>query len=527
MIKKRIILGLTVLMVSSLSISAQSKKLNKKQKKIFNEADSYYNYGDFLTAKNLFLEVYPFDSLNSELNFKIGNSLYNLKEYDDALSYLQNGIAFNKDAKYMIAYLHLFKANLKQASLVINEYKQTINPNFSMYSIKDLDRLLEKVNYAEKAMSKPEVVNIINLGKDINSENAEYVPLISSDESILIYTSRRFREGKNEMDPTGKPFEDIYISKRTSSGKWSTAVPISGEVNTPEHDACVGLSPDGQRLFTYKSNENLIGGDIYESVQENGKWMRPVKMSSNINNEFSIEPSASLSLDGRTFYFSSNREGGYGGFDIYRVKLLPHGEWSLPKNLGPTINTPYDDDAPFIHPDGQSLYFSSKGHQNMGGFDVFKSNLIDEEEWSKPENLGYPTNTTKDDIYFVISANERHGYYASDKEGGFGEHDIYMIDYLEKKLRQSVVRGNVSDFHSGEKLRADISLLSIENSEMAGTYISKAETGDFIFLVNPDVEYELMIELEGYETYVQNISFSVEELLEPQEVEFKLKAIED
>src|SRR5690606_39024939 len=133
------------------------------------------------------------------------------------------------------------------------------------YSIKDLDRLLEKVNYAEKTMSKPEVVNIINLGKDINSENAEYVPLISSDESILIYTSRRFREGKNEMDPTGKPFEDIYISKRTSSGKWSTAVPISGEVNTPEHDACVGLSPDGQRLFTYKSNENFIGGDIYES----------------------------------------------------------------------------------------------------------------------------------------------------------------------------------------------------------------------------------------------------------------------
>src|SRR5690606_13486306 len=171
-------------------------------------------------------------------------------------------------------------------------------------------------------------------------------------------------------------------------------------------------------------------------------------------------------LDGKTFYFSSNREEGYGGFDIYRVKLLPNGEWSLPKNLGPNINTPYDDDAPFIHPDGQTLYFSSKGHEGMGGFDVFKAHLIDEEEWSQPENLGYPTNTTKDDIYFVISANERHGYYASDKEGGFGEHDIYMIDYLERSLRQSVIRGNVSDAKSGDKLRADISLLELSNAEL-------------------------------------------------------------
>src|SRR5690606_28634117 len=144
------------------------------------------------------------------------------------------------------------------------------------------------------------------------------------------------------------PFEDIYISYN-ENGEWSKAEPIPGDVNTPKHDACVGLSPDGERLFTYRSNENLIGGDIYESILIDGRWTTPVRMDDEINNYETIEPSASLSLDGKTFYFSSNREGGYGGFDIYRVKLLPNGEWSLPKNLGPNINTPYDDDAPFIH----------------------------------------------------------------------------------------------------------------------------------------------------------------------------------
>lgn len=520
-------LYLGVVLISIGSLNAQSQALSKKQKKVFREADSYYEYGDYLTAKNLFMEVYYADSTDNEINYKIGSSLFNLKEYEASLAYLQEGIAYNLDAKYMIAKVHLYMNNLKQASLVVKEYKQTINPKFSIYTLKDLNQLLEKIKFAEKAMKNPDVVNIINLGSGINSENSEYVPLISSDESILIFTSRRFREGKNEMDPTGKPFEDIYLSNRTPSATWTKAIPIPGDVNTPEHDACVGLSPDGQILFTYKSNKNLIGGDIYQSIVEDGKWMRPVKMSSKINNEYSIEPSASLSLDGRTFYFSSNREGGFGGFDIYRVKKLPHGEWSLPKNLGPSINTEYDDDAPFIHPNGKTLYFSSKGHKNMGGFDVFKTSLLPDEEWTEPENLGFPTNTTKDDIYFVISANERHGYYASDKAGGFGEHDIYMIDYLEKDLRQSVVRGNVRDNENGEAIQANISLLSLSSSEVVGSYISSPKNGDFIFLVNPDEKYEIMVELDGYETHTEEISYSIDDLMKPQMMNFKLKPLED
>ncbi|MEQ8909763.1 MAG: hypothetical protein RIC95_11255 [Vicingaceae bacterium] len=499
----------------------QSKQYNRQQKNTFEDADSYYVYGDYYTASKLFLEIYDVDPDFREINYKLGDALFQLDEFDEALPYLEKGIGFNLDAHYQVAQIHLYQGNLQACREVIEDFKNIIEPKKSQYNFQDLNRLLEKTQVAERMMLNPEVVNIINLGKKVNSKNDEYVPLIASDESVMIFTSRRLREG-NELDPSGQPFEDIYISMHVD-GEWTKAKPIPGDVNTDVHDACVGLSPDGERLFVYRSNDNLIGGDIYESFNKDGLWTTPVRMGEEINNYETIEPSASLSLDGKTFYFSSNREGGFGGFDLYRVKLLPNGEWSKAKNLGPTINTPYDDDAPFIHPNGKTLYFSSKGHKNMGGFDVFKSELQEEEKWSEPENLGYPTNTTKDDIYFVISANEQHGYYASDKSGGFGEHDLYMIDYLEKELRQSVIRGKVVDAKSGKAIQSDISLIELESGELSGAYRTNQQTGSFIFLVNPNVEYDLIIEANGYQELMEPILYQVEDLQKEQNKTFKLK----
>lgn len=502
-------------------VNAQSKQYTKKERSTFLDADSYYIYGDYLTAKNLFLEIYATDSLFPEINYKIGDAYYELKKLDSAMHYLARGVEYNLDAKYLIAKIYLHNGDLAPSKRMANGFKSEMNLRYSIYTYDDVDRLIEQINYAEEMMASPESVRIVNLGKNINTENAEYVPLIASDESVLVFTSRRIREG-NGLSPTGEPFEDIYISRKNGD-EWEEAKPIEGQVNTPKHDACVGLSPDGERLFVYRSNKNLIGGDIYESVLVDGKWSVPIKMGDNINNEESIEPSASMSLDEKTFYFSSNREGGYGGFDIYRVKMLPFGKWSEPKNLGPTINTPYDDDAPFIHPDGKTLYFSSKGHQGMGGFDIFKSEY-DGDKWSKVENLGFPTNTTKDDIYFVISANKQHGYYASDKKGGYGKHDIYMIDYLEKSLRQSVVRGNVSDKKSGEKLYANINVHK-KGADMPDTYIANGNSGDFIFLVDPDVSYEIEVKVMGYEKYITTVNYSVEELMKAQNINFELTKI--
>jgi YHS domain-containing protein len=522
-------IGISLLIAAMLcgvtGVKAQSKNYNKEQKKIFWDAESYYVYGDYLTAKNLYKKIEGVDPYFTEVQFKLGDSYYKLEAYDSAKYHLKKGRFFNADGIFYLAKIYLYEGNLEKAEETLEEYLVDRDARRTAVKEQDIERIKGNIKTAAKYLQVPEVVNIINLGEDINSKDDEYVPLISADERMLVYTSRRITEN-NKMDPTGRPFEDVYLSERASGNdKWGKAKPIEGEINTPKHDACVGLSPDGETMFIYRSNENLIGGDLYESVKMDGKWTVPVRMSDNINNENTIEPSASLSLDGRTFYFSSNRPGGYGGFDIYRVVKLPNGEWSLAKNLGPSINTPFDDDAPFIHPDGKTLYFSSEGHENMGGYDVFKSQLLGDTTWTKAVNLGAPTNTTKDDIYFTISANEQHGYYSSDKKGGFGGHDIYMIDYLEKSLRQSVIRAYVKEASLALPLEANISLIEMETGDLAGVYLSNPLSGKFIFLVNPNVEYEIIIEATGYEEYSEIIQFSVEELMGEQSKEFKIKPI--
>ena len=378
---------------------------------------------------------------------------------------------------------------------------------------------MQNIAFAEEQLQYPEIVNIINLGDAINTEAHEYVPLISANEELIIFTSRREEDSKT-MDPLGEPFENVYYSKSIDARTWSPAKLLEGKVNTDGHDACVGLSPDGNTLYIFRTNENQVGGDLYESLFIDNKWITPVRMSKNINGLYSIEPSASISLDGSTFYFSSNREGGFGGFDLYRVIKLPNGEWSLPLNLGPGVNTIFDEDAPYIHPDGTSLYFSSKGFQNMGGYDIFKS-VSKDDVFQSPVNLGAPTNSTKDDIYFTIPANEQHGYYSSGKKGGYGKQDIYRIDYLERSLRQSVIAAKVT--LNGTPSFSEISLIDLETGEMVGVYSSNPTTGKFIFLVNPDVEYELIVEVDGAEEYSEIVSYTVEDLLHNQKKLIQLK----
>lgn len=519
---RRILIAFFLVMSMASPLFSQSKKYNKDQKNTFLDADSYYVYGDFNTALKLFLSLENIDEDFNELNYKIGYSYYQIKKEKEAIPYLIQGANYDKEAYYYLAKIYLSREELQKAEEALNEYEKRWREN-AKYNKEDIQFIRNKIKTAREALANPEKVNIYNLGPNINTANDEYVPLIDGDEGTLIFTSKRETEN-NGMSPSGLPFEDVYISRRQPSGDWSKAVEIPGEINTGGNDACVGLSPDGERLFIFRPNENLIAGDIYESVYNGKIWTKPVILDDHVNNFKSIEASASLSLDGNTLFFSSNREGGYGGFDIYRVVKLPNGEWSWPKNLGPKINTSRNEDAPFIHPDGKTLYFSSQGHKNMGGYDIFKSTMIETDLWSDPENLAYPTNTCGDDIHFVISSNEQRGYYSSFKESGFGGQDIYQIDYLEKSLRQSVIRAYVKD-KNGKPVQADISVLDLETGELSGVYLSNPRNGSFIFLVNPNISYELLVEAANFEEYIEELSYSVEDLKERQVLQIPLTAL--
>ncbi len=206
-----------------------------------------------------------------------------------------------------------------------------------------------------------------------------------------------------------------------------------------------------KKMIVYRTNKELTGGDLYFSVFENTNWSNLEKLPEAINSKYA-ESSASLSEDGNILYFSSDRDGGYGGKDIYRSIRFGNGDWSLPLNLGPTINSKFDDDAPFISADGKSLYFSSKGHKTIGGFDIFKLSLKEDgNSWSLPQNLGYPVNTVKDDIYFVTTEDENKGYYSSSRDGGYGGQDIYRINLIDKNQMVVIVKGQVYVEDEGEE----------------------------------------------------------------------------
>ncbi|MES2734434.1 MAG: OmpA family protein, partial [Bacteroidota bacterium] len=295
------------------------------------------------------------------------------------------------------------------------------------------------------------------------------------------------------------------------------------------------VSPNGKQLFIYKDSKS---GDIYASSLVDSvtyQWSKPVSMGDNINSRFQ-EPSISMTADGKIVFFSSDRPGGLGGLDIYYSRKQSDGTWGVATNLGNTINTPYDEDAPFIHPDGETLYFSSRGHATMGGYDIFRC-YFEKDQWTKPENLGYPINTVDDDSYFVLSADNNHGYYASANDGGFGEKDIYVISMPKRESLNSanvteiklapriiqaaaavkeitivqqvrspttILRGTVTDALTKKPLEAKVVLIDNEQNEIVAEITTDVETGNYTVTMPSGKNYGLTVEKEGYVFHSEN-----------------------
>ena len=400
-------------------------------RKILKEADAHFKYKDYHNAVPLYQEVLrlrPDHPKRLQLLYRLGYSHLYAAHKNEALAPLlevyTTAPAFSKDLLYLLAQAYHYD-NQFDSALVFYQKALATLPKQS----KQIQKKMQECQFGKDYLAKPVPARIQNMGSVINSPFPDYVPLISADESVLIFTSRRKGTNGGQKDPQdGLFFEDIYMSLR-EEGVWTAPSPLPKPINSPSHDACIALSPDGQQLFVYKPGKAGMG-DIYVSQRkENNTWTEPLSLGDRINTKHR-EPSASISADGQTLYFSSDRPGGLGGLDIYKSQRLADGTWGAPENLGPSINTEYDEDSPFVQ-GMQRLYFSSQGHSSMGGFDIFVSEADAQGQWTAPRNLGYPINTTDDDIYWVVSADGRRGYYASSKKGGFGEKDIYVIQILD------------------------------------------------------------------------------------------------
>lgn len=415
-----------------------------------------------------------------EVYFYLGTSYQMLNQFDKAISYF---------------------------SLLKKSVKAERNGNGAS---SDVDRAIEQCNTGKKYIQDPKSVRIFNLGPRINSNDPEYAPVISADESKLIFTSKR-KEGTGSLTtPDGFYYEDIYIADKVSEGWkvqsldsaekkekhnmfyvfWSKSRQIGSSINTRDHDAAISLSPDGKTLFIYRDNF------IYETRFDGGKWGTPVKLSDNVNEKRSFQPSCSMTNDSKLLYIVSDRPGGSGGKDIYVSAKQADNTWGPCTNLGENINTEYDEDAPFITSDGKTLYFSSQGHDNMGGYDIFKSELVDG-KWTKPQNLGYPTNTGADDIFFVMNANETRAYLSSIKDDTYGNYDIYVLSFLpETYLYAFVKEGNaLTPINTVIRTRGHKPPLD------TGSYSATSTPGFHkLTLLAPD-DFTLTVEAQGYKTH--------------------------
>lgn len=490
--------------------TALSGGFDKDQKKRLEDANIYFEIGDFKNALEIYKELYQIDSANREVAFRLGVSYFNLRQPFESLSYFEQAKSLGEqEAYYFLGRIYHLQQKFDEEIRSYQLYKNIEERESA--TIEEVNRLIESAEYAKLLMERPENVDIVNLGPRVNSEYHEYAPLVYGAENELYFTSRRPSTTGGGKDPYGFFFEDIYHSKK-EHGNWTDPRSLDAAVNTPTNDACVGISPDGQIMYLFRTNDDLVSGDLYEVKMTSGGWGEPVKLGSQINSDY-VESSVSISNDEHALYFSSNRPGGYGGKDIYRSIKLPTGSWSLPLNLGPTINTPYDEESPFIHVDNKTLYFSSSGHKTIGGFDIFESEQGEDGLWSEPRNLGYPVNTVFNDLDFVMSPDKLNGYYSSAQEGGFGGQDVYVINFKLYAQVLSVVKGGVfTDGKSTIPVGAKVTLIDSQTRNIQGIYKTNEQTGKFIMVVTPELEYTMIVEAEGYHTYSKQVSFSGENL---------------
>jgi len=469
---------------------------------MFYIADDYIDNENFTGAINLYQRMLDEDPNNAEINFKLGFCYLNTAhEKDKAIKYIEKSVKQlgkrrrRKSTEFLEASFYLakaYQANYK-FDKALTQYTELKERTKNKQLLEIIDIEIEKCTQGNSLVNNPIQLTITNLGDSINSEYGDHSPFISADESILIFTSRRENPYSDETDISGEYDENIYISYSEDGGPWTTPVSIGDNINTSDHEASIGISVDGQRLLIYKSEEE---GSIYESNLVGDVWSKPIKLGPTINTK-GRETHASLSADGTKLYFTSDRKGGYGGLDIYVAYRLLNGGWGKAKNLGPGVNTPQDERAPYIHPDDITLYFSSKGHGGLGGLDIFSSQLNEFGTWTKPENIGYPINTSSDDIFYITSADRQRSYYASSKEAGFGMTDLYIIGLEEVEVANITIMTGKVYICRGELPDVSITVMDAKTDEVVGIYTPNSKSGKFLFVLNKGGRYNVIFEADG------------------------------
>lgn len=477
------------------------------------KGDRYFQKKDYGNALQNYLDALALDENDAHTNYKTGVSYLHEENYRQAVVFLEKAYNLKPDVDPQIDYHlgmayredHQFDKARKHFEIFKNSHK-----NLAAVAKQKIAECI--IGDSLMRISTNATVRPVD---EINTAFSEFSPLITRDGKALVFTSNRSED--DYQIKSANNFEDVYISQKQGE-QWARPEKISPAINVKLNEAAISLSADGKTLFLYYEEG---GGDIYTSTLENGAWSQPVPLNRFVNHPKYREAGACLSPDGSRLYFSSNRPGGKGGYDIYVSKMGANGQWGRPSNLGSTINTRANEESPFLHADGVTLYFSSNGHATLGNNDIFKS-VFQAGKWTLPENLGYPINTSGYDGYFVLTEDGGSGYFTSRRQNAPGNTDIFMVVYSTipsavKKSQKSanaanapgdqlsahgkevvtVLKGTVIDVLNTNPLEATISL--VDNSD--NRVISKITTdpsGSFELVIPHGGNFGITTEKPGY-----------------------------
>lgn len=469
------------------------------------EANNNFNIGNFNDALKGYLTVIKDNPDDVKINYRIGVCYLNSNiDKSEAIPYLEKAIKdedANPNTAYLLGRAYHFAYRFNDAIKMYQQFKkQSKGTNFN---INDVEHQIEYCYNAIELMKFPLDVEFDNLGIKINSEYPDYYPFVPIDESFLMFNSKR--DDGSEKLPNNQFFSEVYVSK-VKNGVYTTAKKVDQNINTLNgNEEVIGMSSNGKYvLFYFDNDENY--GDIFIAEYDGISVSNLEKLPKVVNSK-SHEIAATINTDGNVIYFASDREDGYGGVDIYMSRKLPNGKWGPAQNLGPTINTDRDEDFPNLSPDGKALYFSSKGHTSMGGYDIFKADWNNTKKtWTAVKNVGYPINTPEDNMNFRISENGRTGYISALREGGYGDLDVYAVTFNEVDPNYTVVKGYVTSTDTTKKIKdVFLSVIDKQTDEIYGDYLTNPVTGRYIMILPPG-NYNLLVEVPGFEIHTEDIS---------------------
>lgn len=504
---KKILLLLIFLL--PMLLSAQSpKNLSTKNKRAvarYNEALAAYNRYNLDEAERLLKE-----SIKIEHNFieayLVLTQVYSEKgEPEKAISSAEKAVSINNNffpkTYFNLGVLNFSIGNYQKALEYFEKYLTYHETSGSMVELARNN--IERCRFAIHAVANPVPFNPANIGDSINTTLDEYWPSLSVDERTIVYTVRLPKEPEVGIKGT-KWQEDFYTSTRNEDGTWSKGIPVGSPLSTVFNEGAQSLSSDGKTMYY-----TICQGDCdlyFSTINSDGSWGHPLKLPPAINSEKSSEKQPSISPDGQMLYFVSNRPGGLGGFDIWVSVKNPNGVWGNAVNLGQPVNSPGNEQSPFIHFDNKTLYFSSNDHIGMGGQDIFVSHLTDSGKWSEPLNLGYPINTCKNEEGLVVNAIGKTAYYSSNYIPDKGM-DIYTFElYPEiQPIPSSYVTGTIRDYTTLKPVEAHISLIDLQSKRETMNSCSSV-TGGFMVCLPSDNSYALFAQAPGYLFYSENFN---------------------